>query len=103
MHIYISGPISDDPESEQKFQDAEDYLRSIGFKVVNPFKLDHGSKPNVKWEDFMRTDIKALVDCEQIYMLDGWRNSKGATLEHLIATQLKLKIIHQTNENTIHG
>ena len=68
MHIYISGPISDDPESEQKFQEAEDYLRSIGFKVVNPHKLDH--EKNVKWEDFMRTDIKALVDCEQIYMLN---------------------------------
>lgn len=46
----------------------------------------------------MKTDIQALVECHQIYMLHDWRSSKGATLEHLIATQLKLKIIYQTEE-----
>lgn len=96
MIIYISGPITDDPFSEVKFEEAEQYFKSIGFKVVNPFKLDHSK--NTTWEDYMKTDIQALVECHQIYMLNDWRSSKGATLEHLIATQLKLKIIYQTEE-----
>ena len=33
----------------------------------------------------MRTDLLALLSCDAIHMLPGWRESKGATVEHAVA------------------
>ena len=34
---------------------------------------------------YMRTDLLALLSCDAIHMLPGWRESKGATVEHAVA------------------
>lgn len=89
--IYISGKISDMPYEEafNNFLKAEHALKQIGFEVVNPMKLDH--KNAVTWSDYMRTDIKALMDCDNIFMLSNWRKSEGAKLEKHIADALEIK------------
>jgi len=43
----------------------------------------------------MRIDIKALVDCDAIYMLNNWRDSKGANVELNIAQGLGMEIIFE--------
>jgi hypothetical protein len=45
----------------------------------------------------MKEDIKALCDCDQIFMLSNWVDSKGAIIEHAIAMYLGIKVIYQTN------
>jgi len=47
----------------------------------------------------MRADITELVKYEAIAMLPGWQLSRGATLEHHIATQLGLKVINLNDLN----
>lgn len=43
----------------------------------------------------MRGDIELLLSCDGIYMLKGWEKSKGAKLEHEIATALKIKMMYE--------
>lgn len=67
-------------------------LRSVGHEIVNPAEIN--VDPAKGWEDSMRADIAELVTCQAIAMLPGWQQSRGATLEHHIATQLGLEVIH---------
>jgi hypothetical protein len=42
----------------------------------------------------MREDIKALMDCEAIYLLAGWRESEGSSIEAVIALKVGLKRVY---------
>ena len=44
----------------------------------------------------MRRDIKLLVDCDAVYMLDGWPESEGARVEHTLARDLGLKCYYES-------
>lgn len=90
--IYISGKISGEKNYMRNFMDAENYLRSKGHcDIVNPTTIDN-SQSEV-WQDYMRADIKAMMDCNAIYMIDGWERSRGAVLERSIALSLGYKEI----------
>jgi len=49
----------------------------------------------------MRVDIKALVSCDSIFMLDNWLDSKGAIIEYKIAKMLGLEIQYEKKPNLI--
>lgn len=93
--IYISGPITGVPDWEEKFNRAAEFYRKKGFKVVNPAELanlaeqENGGKCSRK--DYLKTDIKHLLECDSIALLPGWQNSKGARLEKMIAEELELQ------------
>lgn len=84
--IYISGPITKDPDYKKHFEYAECVLSMAGLIPVNPARNHLEGNPT--WKDFMIVDIKQLVECDGVYMLKGWRKSKGARLERLIAKSL---------------
>lgn len=89
--IYVSGPIHHLPReiAWQNFEDAETLLKE-DYEVINPMKIP---KPDVAtWGDCMIADIKWLFEADIIYMLPGWRGSKGARIEMLIATEIGLEI-----------
>jgi predicted outer membrane lipoprotein len=92
--IYISGKISGIEEvAGEFFSEAERYLLSLGFGVINPMKLEHNH--DKKWESYMREDIKGLMECDAIYMLSNWEVSRGAKIEHHLATVLGMDILYQ--------
>lgn len=43
----------------------------------------------------MRADLKEMLNCDSIYMLNNWQQSKGAIVEYTLAKGLNFKIIHQ--------
>jgi hypothetical protein len=45
----------------------------------------------------MKEDIKALCDCEAVYLLRNYSDSRGALLELAIANELKMEVIYQQN------
>lgn len=92
MRIYVSGPMSGFTTKEytKAFGDAAKRLRKGGHTVVNPAELDKKGPPLTSWADYLRRDIKVLVDCDAIRLLDGWENSEGAKLEAHIAEKLGL-------------
>lgn len=92
MKVHISGPITNNPHYISDFLRAEYWLKKIGNEPLSPVGDE---KPEYTWKDYMRRDIKLLIEADAIYMLKGWRRSKGARLERKIAKGLDLKIIYQ--------
>ena len=97
MKIYISGQISNLPLAHAKslFQLAEYEMQNQGYVTINPFELDH--KPGSNWVDYMITDIKELFNCDGIYMINNWKASPGARIEHAIAIEMGKKVLYQPN------
>jgi len=92
MKCYISGPITGMPDGNKKaFAYEATLLHWLGMRPVNPH--DNGLPDGLDWVDYMRADIKLLMDCDTISMLPGWTDSRGARLEHLLATELGLAVI----------
>lgn len=94
MKIYISGPMTGLPDLNfPAFHAEAKRLRDFGYDVVNPAELN----PNGgSWNECLRKDIAALVECDAIMMLPGWWGSKGALLERHIAEQLKMRFFDST-------
>lgn len=98
MRVYISGAITNDPDYRQKFMQKAKELQNLGYEVVNPVVISAHlemkmGKQNVKYEDYLREDIKELLRCDGIASITGWEKSKGAKLEHLIARVLKITVV----------
>ncbi len=98
--MYISGKITGLylPDAMRMFEDAEKIVSKYGYEPINPitevpknFKFD--------WYEYMKFDIKILMDCEAIFMLSNWKDSKGAIIEHDLAKKLNYKIIYQEKQN----
>lgn len=89
--IYISGPITGKPDLNFPLFNAEAArLRALGYEVVSPVELC--PDPAATWHDCMKADIKALLDCDSIVMLEGWEDSQGAHLELHIAHRVGIKV-----------
>jgi len=93
-HIYISGPITGMPDLNfPAFHEAARLLRAAGYTVTNPAELDEqDAGKTLTWEQYMRRDIKVLMDCDGVALLDGWEESRGACMEADIALQLSMQV-----------
>ena len=45
--------------------------------------------------EHMRVDIALLLECDCIYMLQGWELSKGAKLELDVASSCGIKVLFE--------
>ena len=95
MKIYLSGKISgtDLSHTRKRFSDVADKLRALGHEVTNP--LCNGLSETDPWEEHIAKDIINLIDCEGIYMLQGWEDSQGARIEHAVAKEIGLKVMYE--------
>jgi hypothetical protein len=91
MKTYISGPITGLPieQARAAFSEAEFRLKSVGMEVVNPMNLPHNHDKSR--ESYMKECILALMDCDAIYMLKGYMDSRGAIIELNLAYDLNIK------------
>ncbi|MGQ4876838.1 MAG: DUF4406 domain-containing protein [Promethearchaeia archaeon] len=98
--IYISGPMTLlNNYNLVEFKEKEKELRKKYTQVINPHNIHREKNKQIKYEEYIRQDILELLDCDCIYMLCGWENSKGARLEHHIASVLQLEIYYQEQNN----
>ncbi len=96
MRTYISGKITglDITVAKNNFKEAEESLKQIDLIPVNPMEIVPENK-DFKWEDYMLADIKELFNCEAIFMLSNWKDSKGARIERAIALEMEINIFYQ--------
>lgn len=107
LKIYLSGAITGrEAEAKKEFAEAEKRLKQAikksyaknGTEVINPFKILKLNKKH-KHEDYLKADIKVLVDCVALINIKnkGWEKSKGAKLERHIARALKIDIYNSVD------
>lgn len=90
--IYIGGPMSGLPEfNDPAFHAKAAELRALGHKVHNPAEND-GTSTDKPWAFYMRLALRQLLECDEIHLLPGWRNSRGATIEYSVARELGMWI-----------
>ena len=99
---YISIPISghDLEEVKAKAIDISERLLWDVFElkkgwhrpdVITPF--DVCPEPDKQYSYYMGKDIEALLECDAIYLCEGWQNSKGCMAEFAVAKIYNKKII----------
>lgn len=84
MKIYISLPITghDIEDVEASCIYASGVIQAKGHTPVSP--LDVSPDP-ADYAEHMGNDIKALLGCDAVLFMDGWRTSKGCRLENAAA------------------
>lgn len=94
MTIYISIPITgQEQEAREKADLTKAMLSRAGHKVITPFEVYAGKNPVYK--DYICCDLRALLDCDAIYLCDGWQFSQGCQLEAEAARIYKLQIMYE--------
>lgn len=81
MKVYISGPITGVKGYMKHFADAEAEIMAAGYTAINPAKVNAMLPPELSHADYMATSIAMLSICDVIYMLPGWQDSRGCSIE----------------------
>lgn len=109
MRTYLAGPMRNYPLFNfPAFDAAAADLRASGIEVISPADLDRmvGFDPAslpADWDwsklpsDFrlihaVQRDLSAILQCDAIHLLPGWKDSKGARAERAVAEWLGLAI-----------
>lgn len=90
--IYIAGQITGNPKYKEQFLSAELKLTLEGWNVYNPAQNNCYS-----YREYIDTGLHQLMHSDAIYLLNGWKESKGATLEAQYAMTVGLDILHEVN------
>lgn len=92
--IYLSGKITGiESEAPALFEAVEKMLISHGHEVVNPITLAHDHDKS--YAAYMKADIRAMCDCDTIFMLANYNDSPGAWKELEIAKTIGLSVLYQ--------
>jgi len=100
--VYVSGPITNTPNHIKEFREAVEFLKYDGHKVLDPLTITPSKvilSEDKEWVYYMKESIKLLMDADAIYMLDGWQQSKGATVEHDLAEKLSIPIYYASEDH----
>lgn len=103
--VFISGPITSGGTAELAdtasnlalFKRAERLLLSLGCHVFNPTHIQGPVDPlrgESLWQYYMHFCVRALPECDSVFFLPDWQNSKGARWEHKIAEMLGLPCLY---------
>jgi nucleoside 2-deoxyribosyltransferase len=94
VKLYIAGPMASYPQRNRAaFDEAADLLRDAGYDVVHPGDLHGQGWPPAddvvdteeRFRAYMRTDLRALLDCGGVALLEDWHRSRGARIEFGVA------------------
>lgn len=98
MKIYLSLPISGQPVKERiayanqiKYSLIGAYCEGKGIftaesslNIITPFDVNENEDKD-SYARKMGNDIEALLECDAIYLCEGWQNSKGCMAEFEVA------------------
>lgn len=90
--VYISGPMTGYAEyNYPAFHEAAAKLRALGYEVLNPAEGFDGAH-DLPYDDYIRKDIKNLLESDFVALLDGWEESAGAHLEVAVAVGIGIPV-----------
>jgi hypothetical protein len=90
--VYIAGPMTGHPQHNYPaFAYVATVLRAKGVDARSPHEIDSGSMDRT-WDWYMREALQMMLGCDEVVLLPGWRESKGATLEVHVAEALGMRV-----------
>lgn len=105
LRVYVAGPMAGLPEHNfPAFHAEAARLRALGHEVLSPAEkageqaaADADTqglafRETQTYKDFLRADLRMVLDCDAISLLPGWENSRGATLERTVAEAIGLEV-----------
>lgn len=97
--IYLSLPISgyDLQERIDTAMQMEVKLRGLGYDVFNP--LGDGWMNGLSTHEYMKHDLKALLNCDAIFIMKGWNRSAGCKLELDTAVAIGIDVFFEEQVN----
>ena len=98
LRVFISGPMEGKENYLNDFLQAAQDIRDAGHIPVNPAALETVF-PDADREEYLMLDRVLLAECDAVYFLPGWRESRGANREYGYALGLDKIII--TDRETI--
>ncbi len=104
MRVYIAGPMRDYEEYNfPAFDAAARRMRKAGWDVINPAEMDRVNGVHEFTDPLpvgflrhaMSRDLRAICECDAIYLLKGWELSRGVKVELTLAEFLGLTVLHE--------
>lgn len=99
---YLAGPMSGiEGHNFKRFDEFARELRARGYDIVNPAEIARtlpGEPGDLPYHEYVRADLKGLLECTDIVMMPGWGGSRGAKRELDIADFLFMRV-WKLNEN----
>lgn len=95
MTIYISGPMAGIEGYEKNFKAAEEKIKESGHEVVNPAEIDGEGMTR---EELLKLDLWMMEECDAIYMLKGWQQSRCANREYGFALAKGMGVMFEEDE-----
>ena len=100
MKIYISGKITGTTDYVERFEKAEEFLKENypDAEIINPVNTSLTLPESTTYQQYMKLSLCLLDMCDTIYMMDGWDDSNGASLEFQYALAMGYKTMHELAE-----
>lgn len=96
MILYIAGPISGMADRNvHMFENAEIQLSEAGYVVMNPAPqpgMENGADDLPQYYGLLKRDLRFLLECDGVAVLEGWWNSNGARNEVNCAANVGLPV-----------
>lgn len=96
MKYYIAGKVNGLDNYRSIFWMAENELIAEGHQVMNPAILPEG----FPYEAYMPICLAMIDQCEAVYMLNNWTDSKGAKVEKAYAEATGKLIEYQPSKSS---
>lgn len=103
MKIYIAGKVTGMhiAECTMLFGAAQKKIEAGGHEAINPLQVVNDW--HCPWPLAMRKCLAAMLECDEVYVLQNWKQSTGAQLEVQIARALTLPVTFEPNLITQHS
>lgn len=112
MKVYIAGPMTGYPEHNfPAFDAARNKIISEGNVPVSPADISRANVfPGANADGtitaeaycfFVKLDFIALLECDEVLILEGWAKSRGAKLEIAVAQACGIPIKHFDNREAL--
>lgn len=99
--VYISGPITNNPDFKLKFGNAEKHLKKSFDSVVNPAEVCSFLPMDLAHDEYMRVCFAMMDLCDCVYFLKEWKYSNGARQEMIYAKNRGMEIFYESTSDRV--